>query len=197
MTLDKESLGWDTRKGFHLKTSTARSGEQGWWRGNGSRIQQLVFAGKEKEASSWLAVRYQGAISIFKPVFQKKMVCPSNANGPIQDLPPSQLDANHISTVLSSDADGLPFADVSFDPRNPHHFVTVDQGGRWQTWILKTVARFQNVWAPVKGSSGSITNGENENPDNPRPTLDGWARALWVGGAETLLVAKSIDFGSP
>ena len=36
-------------------------------KGNGSCIQQLVFASHEKVGSTWLAVRYQGAISILKP----------------------------------------------------------------------------------------------------------------------------------
>ena len=192
--LNREHLGWKNNKGFHLKTMTARDGQEGWWKGNGSKIQQLVFAGKEKAASTWLAVRYQGAISLLKPVIRKGMACPSNASGQIHNLPASQLDANHIVTLVSSDACGIPFADVSFNPWNSQQFVTIDQGGHWHIWNLERVIKNKGIWKLVKDSSGSIIEGENLGFDISRPILDGWATVLWVGNANTLVVASRTIF---
>ncbi|KAK4693750.1 RNA polymerase I-specific transcription initiation factor RRN6, partial [Lecanoromycetidae sp. Uapishka_2] len=55
--LSKEQLAWEDSKNVKLSSLTAKGGELAWWFGNGSAIQQLVFADMEGEAAPWLAVR--------------------------------------------------------------------------------------------------------------------------------------------
>ena len=194
VVLNKQHLGWETDKDLQLKTFTARSDQEGWWKGNGSKIQQLIFAGREKEASSWLAVRYQGAISILKPLIRAGMVCPSNARGQINDLPASRVDANHLKTLASADACGVPFADVAFNPWNSQQFVTVDQGGHWHIWSLEVVIKNQGLWNLVKDLSGSIIEDDILDLDTPKSISDGWARTLWACDSDTLVVASRTTF---
>ena len=189
--LTRESLKWKDYKGVRLHITTARNGLEGWWRGNGGKIQQVAFAGKELTASTFLAVRSQGAISILSPELQMQSVYPTNAHGQIQDLPPSRLNANHVVT-LNPDADGVPFADVAFDPWDCLRFVIIDQAGRWQIWRMKKGAPYFQTLSAVKDMNGSIS--ENHNSEDLKPILDGWARALWVVDSNTLIVATRTAF---
>ena len=190
IVLSKEQLGWENKNGFKIDTLTAQSGEEGWWTGNGTPIQQLAFAGVEKEASTWLAVRYHNAISILKPMLRPILVCPSNAEGPIRWLPASRLDANHVMTLPTRNTGDVPFADVSFNPRDHQQLVAIDQAGRWSVWSIEAQIKGKGLRTITRDSSGSLVDDEDLDLDDSEPILDGCARAVWVGNLDTLLVAS-------
>lgn len=189
VVLNRKYLKWESSEKLKLESLTAQNGEEGWWKGNGSPIQQLVFAGSEKQGSTWLAVRYLSALSVLKPVLHSGMICPSNAEGQIHDLPASRLDANHIITLNPQDASGMPFADVTFNPWDPEQFATIDQGCRWHIWKIKAQNKIHGLWTFENICSGSAVDDKNPNHDLSESILDSWARLLWVGNAETVVIA--------
>lgn len=188
--LNREHLKWHTDFNLKIETLTAQNGEEGWWKGNGSSIQQLVFAGNEGQASTWLAIRYQGAISVVRPTLHHDMICPSNADGPIHDLPASRVDANHVTTLTSQDASGIPFADVTFDLWDPQRFATIDQGFHWHIWSMKVQIRIHGLCTLEKESGGNFVTDSHLDQDLPKLVLDGWARILWVNDVDTLFIAS-------
>ena len=194
IVLNQQHLGWNNDERFKVESLTARGGEEGWWKGNGSSIKQLVFAGNEKQASTWLAVRYQGAISVLKPILQLGMICPSNAEGQIRDLPVSRLDANHIITLTSQDASGIPFADVTFNPWNSQQFAVINQRAHWHIWNMKAQIKSQGLWTLEKASGDSLVNDNALDHDISEPILDGWAKVLWASDADTLVIANRRNF---
>ncbi len=188
IVLNRENLGWQDFKGVKLHAMTGRNGVEGWWKGSGGKIQQVTFAGKELKASTIVGIRQQGAISILNPKIQLNPVCPANAHGQILGLPSSRLDASHGVTVTPTDTGGLPFADVAFDPWNYSRFVTVDQAGRWQTWIIKRGP----TWTASKDLNGHMN--QIDDATEVPPILDGWARASWATNSDTLIVASRTAF---
>lgn len=189
IALNRKRLRWNNGEKLGLEVLTVQDGDEAWWKGNNSAIQQVVFAGEEKQASTWLAVRYQSAISILRPTLRFEMVCPNNATGQIQNLPASRLDANHIVTLTSQDAGGNQFADVTFNPWNFQQFATVTQGCHWHVWNVKRQSRVYGLYKLEEISSGLGPRDENVNESPFAVNLDGWARVLWIVDPHTLVIA--------
>lgn len=172
-----------------LNTLTARDGEEGWWIGNGSPIQQLEFAGGEGESSTWLAVRYRGAISILKPVLRAQLISASTGGCSFQ-LPSSRLDANHILTLSLQETGGSPFAHVSFNSWDRRQIATIDQKGDWNVWSIKTHHKGRGLWTIVRRARGSLIE-DNINNWKPGSSLaDGWGSICWTGDINILLVTN-------
>ena len=191
---------WDDGGDAHLDCTTARGGEAGFWMGNGSRIQQLVFAEAEGKPSHWLAVRYHGAISILRPLLLPDTdITASHDAG---TLPVSRLDANHTLTL--AEQNGVPFSDLCFNPWNNQQFATIDQEGCWTIWNIEMSVnpKEKGHGTVIQRSQGHIRNGHKEGPASSFPTADGWHRVLWVGVKDSIAVASRrsltvFDIGNP
>ena len=173
-----------------LDCMTAKGGEDSLWMGNGSPVQQLVFAEVEGKPGHWLAVRYHGAISIFRPLLKSEVdlsVIHENATSPLSS---SCLDINCV--VMLSEQNGAEFSDVSFNPWNNQQLGTVDQQGHWVVWDIEASLRPKQKGhgAISKHSEGHISEDHMENPPSSSLVADGWTRVLWVGTKLTIAVAN-------
>ena len=186
--LTPAQLVWDDSGDAHMDCMTARDGEEGFWMGNGSRVQQLVFAEAEGKPSHWLAVRYHGAISILRP-----LLLPDTDIAAFYDegtVPYSRLDANHTLTL--AEQNGVPFSDLCFNPWNNQQFATIDQKGCWTIWDIEVSvnAKKKGHGTVIQRFQGHITDGHKEGPASLFPVADGWNRVLWVGAKENVAVAS-------
>lgn len=187
--LATEQLRRGKDKGLNLTTVTAKDCEEGWWAGCGP-IQQLVFGQSEGQASSLLAVRQQGGISILQPTLQGDFVSPRNFQGLITFLPSSRVDANHLVDLRTKDMMGVPAADVSFNPWDHLQLATVNQAGYWSIWSVEARVRSKGIWKLLKDFGGYIGDGDAPGSDLTQPILDGWGKIVWIRGPDIILVVN-------
>ena len=187
--LSHDYLRWLGHSTIALKTPTLSGGDQGWWIGNGSPIQQLCFAEAEGEPNTWLAVRYSGATTILRPLLRRLPVPATFLNEPGASrnyFPSSRIDANPILSLSFELTGGAPHADVSFNPFNERQFAIVDQRGQWSIWNIEGQHRRRHLWNATAGPNGHINAADDNNEDVKQ---DGWASVLWAGGTSTIVVA--------
>ena len=192
--LAEERLGWESKGGFKWDVPTATHGEEGWWAGNGSPIQQLVFAEVEGESSYWLAVRYHGAISVLRPLLQSRPGFPNSYDTSGTRLPQSRLDANHVVTL--PEQNGVPFRGVAFNPWNHQQIATVDQQGDWNVWYIDISSRVKRKALGIitNSAGGHLLKARELDGVSPDIAADGWGAVLWANNQDTLVVAARTAF---
>lgn len=191
--LNNEKLGWEDSKNIRLSAFSALGGEEGWWSANGSRIQQLVFAEAEGRPSSWLAVRYHGAISVLRPHLQRNTNMLPLAHTASIHSPPSRLNADHIVTLSINQANDVPYSDVAFNPWYNQQIATVDQQGGWAVWdveMLKKQASGRKSWTIKRTRDGGSLHDLVEGETLTSSVADQWGAVLWAGGSSTIVVAS-------
>jgi len=190
VVLNKEQLGWNGDKTSGLQVRTASEGEQAWWKGDGSPIQQLVFSeAAEGEANDWLAVRYHGAISLLRPILRDRYIKPKSDRSEALRLPPSRLDANHILTIPMEKGNGVPYADITFSPWSSQLLATIDLLGHWIIWSIDAKYKARGLWRAGQKSSGESRPATEDDETSSTEIHDGWCRALWTGDSDTVLFA--------
>ena len=191
--LNNDKLGWEDSKAIRLSAFSAEGGEEGWWSANDSPIQQLVFAEAEGRPSSWLAVRYRGAISVLRPELRRNADMLSLAHAASTRSPPSRLNANHVVTLPIDQANDLPYSDVAFNPWYNQQIATVDQQGGWAVWNidkLEKQVRGRRFWGVKKTRDGGLLHDLSEGEALTSSVADGWGAVLWAGDLSTILVAS-------
>ena len=183
--LSREISRWNDNRNPILQAYTAYSGEEGFWTGNHGRIHQTTFAEGTKQHQSWLAVRYDDAVIFFKPRVYPDSIIPMNGRNKGLQLPSSRLDANPVLVLQARDLGGASFSYVSFSPWNPCQIVIIDHDGDWSVVHVDFKAK-DPVWSVSIASSHAP---ETPRPETPSQSGDGWARALWAGDSNTLIVA--------
>ncbi|KAL2041108.1 hypothetical protein N7G274_006052 [Stereocaulon virgatum] len=187
--LAEEKLGWESKGGFNWDVPTAAHGEEGWWVGNGSPIQQLVFAEVEGESSYWLAVRYHGAISVLRPLLRSRPRFSNSCDTSGARLPQSRLEANHVATL--PEQNGVPFRGVAFNPWNHQQIATVDQQGDWNVWCINISSRVKRKALGVitNSAGGHLPKARELDGLSPDVAADGWGAVLWASNQDILVVA--------
>lgn len=190
--LNNKKLGWEDSKNIRLSAFSAEGGEEGWWSGNGSPIQQLVFAEAEGRPSSWLSVRYQGAISVLRPqLLRNDNILPLAQAASIRN-PLSRLNGNLIVTLPINQAHGIPYSDVAFNPWYNQQIATVDQKGDWAVWDIEKMekrAKGSKAWTATKIRGGGLLDGLSGGETLTSTFADGWGAVLWAGDLSTIVVA--------
>lgn len=194
--LSHDYLRWPDHRSIGLKTQTLAGGDQGWWIGKGSPIQQLCFAEAEGEPSTWLAIRYAGATTILRPLLRRLPVPATFLNGPGSSrkcFPSSRIDANPILSLPVGLTGGAPHADVSFNPFYQRQFAIVDQCGQWTIWNIEGQHRRRHLWHATAGPKGQIRAVSDDDAVKPGApadaTHDGWGAILWAASINTVVVA--------
>ena len=191
--LNNEKLGWEDSTNIRLSAFSALGGEKGWWSANRSRIQQLVFAEAEGRPSSWLAVRYHGAISVLRPHLQRNANILPLAHAASSHSPPSRLNANHIVTLSIDQANDVPYSDVAFNPWYNQQIATVDQQGGWAVWDIEKLekqASGRKFWTIKRTRDGGSLHDLAEGETLTSSVADQWGAVLWAGGSSTIVVAS-------
>lgn len=188
--LNKEELGWEESKNAKLTSFTANRGEEGYWVGNGSPIQQLVFADMEDEAKPWLAVRYGGAISILQPLLHAEIYFREPSRPNMLPYTPSRLDPNHIVTLQVQRSGGFPIADVTFNPWNNRQIATIDQRGHWAIWNVDVQTHKTGAWTINESIKGTVSETSAQGQGEPKIVGDGWGAILWSSDMNTIVVSN-------
>ncbi|KAL9104673.1 MAG: hypothetical protein Q9163_000416 [Psora crenata] len=190
--LRKEQLGWEGRRAFGIQLLTAAGGEQGWWRGNGSPLQQLVFAAdSDGHSGNRLAARYHGAISILQPVLRAGLMSPVTSAAQDFQLPASRIEVTHVAVISTHDEGGVPYADVTFNPWDSQQVATIDQAGACSVWDLVPPKRkHKALWTLTRVFRGHAQCSEEAVSQYSRLIADGWARISWITNFRTLLVVS-------
>ena len=190
--LTNEKLSWEDSKNIHLSAFSSKGGEEGRWFGNGSPIQQLIFAEAEGRPSSWLAVRYHGAVSVLRPQLRRNTdMLPLASTTSARNFP-SRLNANHIATLSIGQANGEPYSDVTFNPWYNQQIATIDQKGTWAVWDIEKLGereKERRFWTVKKVRDGSVLD-VLPAADTTSSVADGWGVVLWAGSLSTILVAR-------
>ena len=190
--LHKEKLGWKDSKNIRLNAFTSKGGEEGWWTGNGSPMQQLVFAEAEGRPTSWLAVRYHGAISVLRPQLRRNADLLQLAYAASNRTSQSRLSADHIVTLPMDKANGVPYSDVTFNPWYNQQIATIDQTGAWAVWDVEKTekrAKGRTFWTINKIRCGGLHDDLYEGETLSSNVADGWGAVLWAGDLSTVIVA--------
>jgi RNA polymerase I-specific transcription initiation factor RRN6 len=192
--LYKEILGWDKEdvdyqytlavpdQSVWLRSETLRNTECGYWSGGAAPIQQVCFA-QTQDKSNLLAVRLLTKTVIFRPVYSQR---PRPAQqSPYHKLPPSLVDVHPILSLDKDQSGGSAHADVAFNPDFQLQFAVVDQSQTWSVWDIEH-GRKGDEYKLSCAVQGSITPPEDADLIGE----DGWARILWVGDVNTILVCN-------
>jgi RNA polymerase I-specific transcription initiation factor RRN6 len=178
--LYQHALGWGADKSVWIRGDTLRSTESGYWNEEAAPIQQICFSQSE-DRSTLLAVRLLTKTVIFRPFYSQR---PRPAKqSPYYNLPPSLIDANLILTLENDESGGSPHVDVTFNPDFQLQFAVVDQDQIWSVWDIdhKRKSTDYTISCVVRGSIAPAE-------DADQTGQDGWARILWVGDVNTMLV---------
>ncbi|KAF2129252.1 hypothetical protein P153DRAFT_431243 [Dothidotthia symphoricarpi CBS 119687] len=180
--LVKERHGWGVDKSVWLEGLSLTDGPSGYWNEEAAPIQQVCFA-QSDDKSSFLAVRLPSRTVFFRPKYHQRRQ-PARPSQ-YYDIPSSVVDAQPILSIELEQSGGAPHADVTFNPDFQLQCGMVDQQNTWSVWDID-YAR--------KGSTYSIScliQGHIVPPeDSTLAGEDGWARILWVGDVNTLLVCN-------
>jgi RNA polymerase I-specific transcription initiation factor RRN6 len=189
--LSKEKRGWGpgaiSDSLCHLDCLSWK-GDHGFWNQDATAIQQVCFAQSEKPGS-FLAIRLPQRVALFRPALRQRPAAAAKSR--LYDLPPSAIDIHPFHSIWTGDTGNTPHADVAFNPHYQRQFAVIDQKSKWSVWDIDGT---QRSYVVKLAASGIMTNEENDNEEQTEGIEsrqdDGWARAIWVGDANTLLVCN-------
>ncbi|KAF2736131.1 hypothetical protein EJ04DRAFT_463543 [Polyplosphaeria fusca] len=188
----KQKYGWGIDRGTWIGGYTLTPEESGYWAGDATPIKQLCFAQTETR-HSFLAARYATKTVFFRPSRHEARQTPERSQ--YYDLPPSRIDANPIFCVPCEQSGNFPHVDVSFNPDYERQFGLVDQQGNWSIWDIEGGERSDSQYSTNCTTRGTIHRSDDnlddhDEQESPLLREDGWARILWVGTVNTVLVCN-------
>ncbi|ORY09601.1 RNA polymerase I-specific transcription initiation factor RRN6-like protein [Clohesyomyces aquaticus] len=192
VVLAKERHGWEQDKSIWVEGPAVVDEECGYWIGDAVPIQQLCFAQSE-DRSSFLAARFPTRTVLFRPIQRDSPIRPPRS--PFYELPASCIDANPIVNIGLEKTGGVPHADVTFNPDYQRQVGFVDQDGNWSIWDIESGHRGRSQYTVSCANRGSVVLDEEEEEDvlgakDSSPREDGWARILWIGDVNTIVVCN-------
>lgn len=186
-------LGFKFKHGWEITASPfldipSLDEESGWWTESCAPIQQLCFS-QSDDRSNFLAVRTPTKTTIFRPLYYDDSRPSSRSLQYV--LPPSRLSPRRVLEITLGDTGGVPHADVTFNPEYQRQVAIVDQKGGWSVWDIEHGYQNRLNYRISCTNRSSISRIESE--DDTTKVLqkeDGWARILWVGDVNTILVSN-------
>jgi RNA polymerase I-specific transcription initiation factor RRN6 len=197
VALRKEKHGWGPDKSIWIEGPSIVDEESGYWMEDAAPIQQVCFAQGEMR-SAFLAIRYPRRTVLFRPIYRADRT-PSKRNK-YYELPYSKIDPQLILELNVEQTGGVPHADVTFNPDYQRQAGIVDQKGNWSIWDIEGGKREGKSYALTCVALGTIA---SQGPDQLQKLEDadsitrddGWARILWIGDVNTILVSNRRTLG--
>ncbi|KAF2121703.1 RNA polymerase I-specific transcription initiation factor RRN6-like protein [Lophiotrema nucula] len=190
VALGTTRLGWGTDRSIWVEGSSIGDEESGYWVESAAPIQQVCYAEADNRYP-FLAARLREKTVLFRPSLHNLPVAP--ARSPLYSLPPSRIEVNPIASISIAQTGNVPHADVAFNSYYQRQVGLVDQQGGWSLWDIEGSGRYDAPYSVSCTARGSINVGADHVPASPteedRTKIeDGWARLLWVGDVNTLVV---------
>ncbi|KAJ4355335.1 hypothetical protein N0V95_003010 [Ascochyta clinopodiicola] len=177
-----QKQGWGTDKSVWLSGPTLKDAESGYWNEDAAPIQQICFA-QAQTGNSFLAVRLPSRTVILRPSYHRGRQA---AKPSIHyDLPPSLVSARPILNITIEQTGATPHADISFNPDYQFQFGVVDHQYKWSIWQIERRAK-RDEYSVTRLMGGELLPAE----DTVLNDGDGWARILWAGDSNTLIVCN-------
>lgn len=167
--------------------------ERGYWVGIGGAIQQIESADDENESGTWLAVRQDTLITIFRPLYGKLHRATGSSTGYEQLSFTSRLNPNPVAALTTERAKSENYMDVSFNPWYARQFAIVDARGQWSIWDLERLHGKGSPEELLSGKSGHFYEDYNSNPTSKVPQndhADGWYRIMWACNINTMVICN-------
>ncbi|KAF2203198.1 hypothetical protein GQ43DRAFT_279210 [Delitschia confertaspora ATCC 74209] len=184
----KSRHGWEQDKNPWLEIESLEEEESGWFVDDAAPIQQLCFS-QSDDRYNFLAVRFPTKTVLFRPIYH--LGPHPSCRSAHYELPPSRLSPRPILSLRIADTGGVPHADVTFNLEYQRQFGVIDQKGAWSVWDLDGGHRNRLNYTMSCTNKGTISRVEfRESDSTPRIKEDGWARILWVGNVNTILVCN-------
>jgi len=182
--LHTETHGWSDSQGVWLEGDTVRDTESGYWNEEAAPIQQVFFS-RSQDRSHLLAVRLPKRTVFFEPIWTSRLQ--PAAESPYYTLPHSPFYLRPSFSLDIEQSGGSPHADVTFNPDYQLQFAVVDQGQVWSVWDIQH-KRGSSDYALSCLVQGPVVEGGDLAGE------DGWARILWVGDVNTIMVCGRRSF---
>jgi RNA polymerase I-specific transcription initiation factor RRN6 len=179
--LREEKHGWGTDKTVWLSGPSFKGADSGYWNEDAAPIQQVCFAQTEN-GNSFLAARFPVKTVVFSPVYHRGRRAAEQSS--YHDLPPSLIDAHPIISIGIEQSGGAPHADVTFNPDYQFQVGIVDQQSAWSIWDIERKSK--DGYMVMRLSHGNIIPPEDADDAGE----DGWARIMWAGDINTVLVCN-------
>lgn len=191
--LVKQRQGWDQldHRASYLEGLSIK-GDVGYWNEDAAPIRQVCFAQSENN-NNFLAVRFPERIALFHPrLYGRRRAAIKSC---FYDLPPSSVHARPFHSISIDDTGGVPHADIVFNHHYQRQFAIVDQESNWSIWDIDGNRRGYSI--KQTAAQSMRLNDELESMESKEQLNiirswkeDGWARILWVGDANTILVCN-------
>jgi len=188
-----ERRGWGKHSAAKLSLLEFDSSERGYWVGTGGAIRQIESAADENESGTWLAVRQDTIITIFRPLYGRLHHSVGPSTGLRSTNSSSRLNPNPVATLTSDRKTSENYMDVSFNPWYARQFATVDASGHWSIWDIERQGGRNLSEHLVSGKRGEFYDGFDPDPATKvtaEDHADGWYRILWACNISTLVVCN-------
>jgi RNA polymerase I-specific transcription initiation factor RRN6 len=176
--------------------------EVGWWVGKGAPIQQLCFAESldKKDRTSLLAVRLPGCTVMFNPSYHSSAVPPAGFSVDCT-YPPSRIGANIMFEITPTSSRTGVHADVTFNPWSHKQFAVIDIDGKWAIFQVEHLNDYGKIRVPKSVRTGHIKDQPSigvrqESPNKDLYKEDGWARILWAGNTNSIIICTRLRISS-
>ncbi|KAF2261342.1 hypothetical protein CC78DRAFT_570583 [Lojkania enalia] len=188
VTLAKERQGWETDKGIWIEGLSMVDEDSGYWAEDAAPLQQLCFAESDNR-SVFLAARFPTKTAILRPHHYESDKPPRRS--PYYELPSSKIDPRPVISIDILQTGGIPHAHVAFNPDYQRQVGIVDQAGGWSIWDIEGGSRGESQTSIICSARGSISLPRVEiAEEEPHARQDGWARIMWVGDVNTVVVCN-------
>ena len=178
--LGQQRQGWADDRSVWLSGPSLKDVDCGYWNEEAAPIQQVCFAQTES-VNSFLAVRLPSRTVLFRPSYHRGRQAAKPS--PHYNLPPSFISANPIFDITLDQTGGVPHADVAFNPDYQHQYGVIDQQYNWSVWQIESRVK-RDEYSVSRLIGGAILPSERVDDG------DGWARLLWAGDSNTLVVCN-------
>ena len=182
VVLGQQKQGWGTDKSVWLSGPSFKDADSGYWNEDAVPIQQVCFAQVES-SNSFLAVRLPSRTVLFRPSYRRGRFAADQSIH--YDLPSSIVSAHPIYSFTLNQTGGVPHADVAFNPDYQFQLGIIDQLSNWGVWQIERRAK-RDEYSVSCLVQGGILPPQDSSLDEG----DGWARILWAGDNNTLLVCN-------
>ncbi|KAF2708982.1 hypothetical protein K504DRAFT_433720 [Pleomassaria siparia CBS 279.74] len=194
--LIKERHGWTHDKTIWIEGPSIVDEDSGYWVEDLAPIQQVCWAQSDNR-STFLAVRLLNRTVLLRPIYRAHRIAPKRSQ--YYDLPFSKIDPQPILAIPIEETGGVPHADVTFNPDYQRQVGLVDQKGNWSVWDIEGGKREGKTYTVSCAAMGTIIlqKPDEEDLEDKRPPArdDGWARILWIGDVNTILVCNRRTIG--
>lgn len=186
MQVQLQKQGWEQNKSVWIDVPRL-SGESGAWDAR-QPVCQLSFSNRLDEPHAltpYLAVRTTLAVHVLHLSVRKGTSSWNHLHAS-----PSRFRIVPTHSLNLDALEGVPPADVAFNPFYDKQFATIDQHGTWRIWDM-SYQTAGDLGRPLQVCNGATSqHSVVDTAARDKVLDDGWGRVAWIGTSSTLISAS-------